>query len=1389
MVTTSSAPPQPRRRIQLLYVGDATLARECFGSPGASIEVTAALPGIDGLVNPVRDDGQPYDILLLEHGYPGVNALAILGHLRPRAIEIPTIVVADWDETLAAHALKLGASDYVVKNRASFRAVYFRVHRLIAHATAIRTRVSERAADRDFEELRRRLSDAEQGREAAEQRREAAEQGRETAEQRLREAVEAVKDARQGRLADAVAAAKEHTQRESEFAAKLLEANSVARALEQQTRDQGAILSLIEARTARAEHIAATASRRQIEIEVALREESARRLSLETQLADASESLREADRRRSADAAAFAHQLSRQQAGFNNSFAETSRARDLLEQRLHEAMADANQARDDRTATASAAAERETALLVEVRTGEASRERLERRLLDADAALQSAEQRVTAAHQSGQQKLNQRQAEFHAELSRQHATIDALKEDIGALKQALQESDDRRVAEAATAAVAFSNLQAEYDAHVVAAEASRVAVQGRFEEVERALADACARHASEMAEAERQFADTRAQAETRLAAAIADIGRVEQQLLESEAERRRDHEGYGSLLADAAAQFGEAQEAAEQRLAEAVAATALLETRLRQSETLRQQADHTHASEIAHATASLHDQQRQTETWLTDAAAVANALEDRLAQASAHLERVRDEAARQHEAALAREAAQQAAFEVRLAEETATQGALSHELRQVRSSLNAAFDRHASEIAAAAARLGESEQRASARLAQADAAIKVAESKRAEAIAALNRVVQQATAERQASSAEAAERHAQFKAELVREVNRREAVDRDLTETRASADRARRELTEALTAAEARALDERTQFAERTAREHAEWERIGHAAAERIKDLTGQLEDARVSLGRAEEQIARLTMEYEEERAQSERRQSAANRDLAQLRAERDTLEQSLDHTRATADEILTRVTQDRSIERARLEAIVADLESQLKQQGERMRASEQAASARLADGERRLGEMRAAKDRAGDSIAQLENQLRTLRTELDAAKRHGDALRTAAERVPMLQKEIEEVRAETRRQFEENPANWLRCHRSGEIVHVNRAVSSLLGYEPAELQRKDFGKLIFDSVTDFRWILDRCLASVSTQSMETPWKRKDGRRIIVRVVAVPVNADSVDLVAEDVTHVRELEERLRNAQRMESVARYGSEVAVTCQGLLNHVKEEGHQWLAGVESDTVRYRGELLLDEVTRATAYLAQLSAYTEEQEKIPDLVDVNKVLRDLEPVLKRVAGENIDIVLPKGSAPLNLDVEPRPVERMLVNVAAYGRERMPLGGRLKIDVDSVVVDREFVAKYPHVRPGEHVLLIVNEQRRVVRPDPVRASPGSAASGFTGDSPGVDLGVLQALVTECGGHLWMRAEPPGDMELKIHLPRRVLDLAEQPVAIPSGRSRWIRRAFGARH
>jgi hypothetical protein len=161
----------------------------------------------------------------------------------------------------------------------------------------------------------------------------------------------------------------------------------------------------------------------------------------------------------------------------------------------------------------------------------------------------------------------------------------------------------------------------------------------------------------------------------------------------------------------------------------------------------------------------------------------------------------------------------------------------------------------------------------------------------------------------------------------------------------------------------------------------------------------------------------------------------------------------------------------------------------------------------------------------------------------------------------------------------------------------------------------------------------------------------------------------------------------------------------------------------------------------------------------------------------------------VLPKALTPLNLDVEAERVERMLVNVAAYGRERMPFGGQLTIEVTSVVVDRNFVAKYPSVRPGAHVLLTVNEVRGAVRPDfsATARNQASGANASASDNPGIDLGALQTLVSDCGGHLWIMADPPGDMVLKIHLPRRVLDrLDPRAAATRPGRARWINWAPG---
>jgi hypothetical protein len=230
----------------------------------------------------------------------------------------------------------------------------------------------------------------------------------------------------------------------------------------------------------------------------------------------------------------------------------------------------------------------------------------------------------------------------------------------------------------------------------------------------------------------------------------------------------------------------------------------------------------------------------------------------------------------------------------------------------------------------------------------------------------------------------------------------------------------------------------------------------------------------------------------------------------------------------------------------------------------------------------------------------------------------------------------------------------------------------------------------------------------------------------------------------------------------MESVGRLASEIAVTCEKLLSDVYRDARRLLTTMTDAEAPQRSEALLDEVTRVGSFLHQLVAYGHEQAAALAPVDVNRVLRHLEPVLRQVAGDSVTLELRKASSPVNVDANAERVERLLVNVASYGRERMPSGGRLQIELSTVVVDGKFIAQHPNVRQGPHALITVTEVPRPAAQDLVSDDDSQTDARPAPNRPGVDLGVLQELISDCGGHLWITAEPGGSMVVKMRLPLR---------------------------
>jgi hypothetical protein len=288
--------------------------------------------------------------------------------------------------------------------------------------------------------------------------------------------------------------------------------------------------------------------------------------------------------------------------------------------------------------------------------------------------------------------------------------------------------------------------------------------------------------------------------------------------------------------------------------------------------------------------------------------------------------------------------------------------------------------------------------------------------------------------------------------------------------------------------------------------------------------------------------------------------------------------------------------------------------------------------------------------------------------------------------------------------------------------------------------------------------VRDRRLA-VAEQGM-----REAEQRLLAAEESRDRTRQALEAADAEAGQVARLRDRLEQAHRMESVGRLASEAAITCGNLLADVHQQVQQWLTASNGDAaVRQRGETVLDDVTRAAGLLRQLAGYGEEQGRMPSSADLGTIVRELEPVLKRVAGQDVDVELPEAIPALDVEVGTERVERLLINLASYGRERMPEGGRVKIEVGTTVVDGEFTSRHPNVRTGAHALITMTKSRlRGDEPD----EPGRPAGawrrlrGRTGRAPALDLGTLQALVGECGGHLWMTVEPQGDMVARLHLP-----------------------------
>jgi PAS domain S-box-containing protein len=409
----------------------------------------------------------------------------------------------------------------------------------------------------------------------------------------------------------------------------------------------------------------------------------------------------------------------------------------------------------------------------------------------------------------------------------------------------------------------------------------------------------------------------------------------------------------------------------------------------------------------------------------------------------------------------------------------------------------------------------------------------------------------------------------------------------------------------------------------------------------------------------------------------------------------------------------------------------------------------------------------------ADQSAAPIE--IARLSEEVRQARLIAENLRlTEAEREARAALEAERTRLATI--LENVPVGVVLAEASGQIIFRNRGVGQLIGHEYAPSRTIDeaprFTGLHPDGspYAPAEWPLARALRQgeiVSNEEIEII--RPDGNRVFFSCNAAPICDPSGTIVAavgafHDVTHRRRVEQHLRQVQQMDAVGRLAGGVAHEANNQMSVVLSASAFILRHVGlPDPVRKDVESIRRAAEGTAAVTAQLLAFGRRQILRPQPIDLNAVVSDFAPVLRRTLGEDCTLELRPAPSIETVRADRGQIEQVLLNLTLNARDAMPRGGRLTIETGQVALTQEYTGfkSDVFVRPGPYVLLSVSDTGHGMDATTLNSAfdPFFTTKSI-GQGTGLGLSSVYGIVKQSEGYVWAYSEPGQGATFKIYLP-----------------------------